>query len=154
MTDRLTATEVDQDTVLALLEDGPKSAEQLAEWLQVSRIQAARALRTMERDGLVKVTGVEKRWALASYVPPIGRPVSVSPTPARPAPRPTFNPALRQVDSIPKPVERVAATEGVSFWVGKSRDELRQAIAEHEPRMKASREARQVSSLTGLRGTL
>ena len=61
------------DDLLALIEDGPKSAEIVAAWLHVPRIAVVHAFQQLRRDGLVKRTGTAKDWCLASYQAVNGR---------------------------------------------------------------------------------
>lgn len=150
--------EVDRESLLILLETGPQTAAQLAEWLERRRIDVARALRAMADAGEVKRVGVEKRWSLAGHVSrpgrkptrprqasavyrqrtreiveraPAARPVAAAPQ------TPTYDPRLRQVQPPPP-------TSRGSFWVGLSREELREASENNAHQMSASRMARLV----------
>lgn len=63
-----------REALLALLEDGPHEAAQLAAWLDTRRITVARELKAMQRDGLARTVGTDKRWVLAGYTATTGRP--------------------------------------------------------------------------------
>lgn len=68
---------IDSADVVALVEDGPHSLAELAGWLDRPIDVVRFALKALQRDGVVKRVGEDKRWALASYEPTNGRPIVV-----------------------------------------------------------------------------
>lgn len=69
---------LDPADVLALLEEHPYDQVELAGVLGVPITVVRRTLKALKRGGQVKRVGGEKKWALASYVAPVGRPRSSS----------------------------------------------------------------------------
>src|ERR1051325_7725002 len=62
------------DEILALLEEGPQAFAQLRAWLSAENDSLRHELRRLVAAGQIKRTGVDEKWALASYVAPNGRP--------------------------------------------------------------------------------
>jgi biotin operon repressor len=63
--------------ILALLEDGPHSQAELVAWLEQPAAVVRFLLKAMQRDGVLKKVGLEKKWALVSYEATNGRPIVV-----------------------------------------------------------------------------
>lgn len=105
------------DELLALLEDGPHSSEELATWLQQPRVAVVHQLGAMQQERLVKRVGTAKRWALSGYQPPLGRrPRQAPPAPtppervAPPIARPT-GPELPDVESLELDLEELPSED-------------------------------------------
>lgn len=64
---------VDRGELLALLEPGPQTAGQLAEWLNAPRMRVTSTLGQMATEGLVRQRGSSKTWVVAGYVMKTGR---------------------------------------------------------------------------------
>lgn len=78
-------TPIADEDLIALLEDGPKALADLAQWLQQPKPAVSAHLGRLARAGLVKRTGTAKRWCLASFVAPNGRPKRTGPRATVPA---------------------------------------------------------------------
>lgn len=61
---------INPDDVLALVEDGPQFAADLAKWLGVSRKELRPVLRELTSARAIRQLVRDQRWALAGYVPP------------------------------------------------------------------------------------
>lgn len=133
---RLFASEthlIPREDVLALLEDGPKPTGVLATWLSQPTPRVHAALSEMGRAGLVKRVGLDHRWALIS---------AAQPQPAKPIKRSTSAP-LRHPTETPARIA-VNPEESLSWWVGKSREELGIAALARQAQMQASKESLKV----------
>lgn len=125
-----------RDELLALLEDGGHSSGALAEWLGADRLTVIRALKALEQQGLVAKTeqgGTGVVWRLT------GVPPAPAPRAARKPGRPKK--VLRQPDERP-PSQALPKETAPSWWVGLTRDQLRQAVDQQQGRMAASKAAK------------
>jgi DNA-binding Lrp family transcriptional regulator len=59
--------------ILALLEEGPQDHIHLADLLRVEPRELRGPLKHLKTTGQIKRTGIEEKWALASYTAPQGR---------------------------------------------------------------------------------
>lgn len=64
---------VDRADILAILEERPYHQAELEETLGASSVVVKFTLKAMKREGLLKRVGTEQKWALTSFVAPVGR---------------------------------------------------------------------------------
>lgn len=123
-----------REHVIALLEDGAHTADELAVWLNVDKLSAIRALRALQVEGLtakVERPDGAPRWSL------------IGPVPATP-PRPVRKPKpLRQAPARPAKVTVTPEAQS-SWWVGVSREDFAAKLGEQLARMAGTKTAKWV----------
>jgi hypothetical protein len=124
-----------RDTLLALLEDGPHSAHELALWVKADRLEVIRVLKALKAEGLTWRTDRADGtvvWSLAG----VSAGGLLQPAPqVKPKKKAA---ALRQVVDA---VTRIDPTTKPSWWVGLSRDDLEREAHTRAESMKTSKQA-------------
>lgn len=158
-------TGIHPDDLLVLLEDGPHSTQELAQWLKCTQVALVPTLRRMARLGQVRREQPSGRWHLPQHVPPTAAVAPVRPErrtvedAVYPPNEDLDDPDADVVDDLltrrpGRPRTRVEVPRRGSvpkdaqpaWWVGKSREELNATAAAKAAEMSASPEGRKVTA--------